>query len=118
MSHGISAIRLDEQSGDILIEVLAKDSLNKDITLIFLYHFDYSEVINITIVVEVKVRERVARVVEPLLELLKIVRFAKGSGNCLKVQVVGNSIITCSHCNSACNLLRVSKKQCADKSQE
>ncbi len=117
LCDGIRARRLDEQSGDILIKVLAKDSLNKDITLVILDHFDHSQVVNVPVIIEVKVGNWVLRVVDGTLERLKIVRFAKGSSHRLKVQVVGNSIVTCGDSDSACNLLRISKEQCADKSQ-
>ena len=114
LRHCISAIRLDNQSCHILIQILAKHSLNEHITLVVLGHFDHAEVVNKAIFVEVEVRNWVLRVVQSLLKSLKILSLAKGSCNRLKVEIISHCVVARGDGYSTCNLLCVSHNTCTD----
>lgn len=91
------AATFDEECSNILEQVVAEDCLKQYIVLALLCDFDNTQIINISIAVEIKIGKRSARVVEDLLKILDGIRFAESSGYGFKVEIVRN--LVCLGCN-------------------
>lgn len=63
--------------GYVLVDILGKDSLQHNQSLVAFTRLHYAQVIHLTVAVEVEVTERAIRVVEHRLELLQVLSLCK-----------------------------------------
>lgn len=93
------AIVLTYESCNILIDIGSKNGLDHEYMVPALDCFHDTQIIHVTVIVQIKVGKHEGVIVEKVLELLDRVRLRKCRANGLKVEVQ-RDILTC--CNHAC----------------
>ena len=84
--HIVRLVFLHIDGGNILVDILGKDSLQDNQTFAPLTGFYYAEVIHLSVSIEVEVAESAVRIVEHHLELLQVFSFRKKLSYHLQIQ--------------------------------
>ncbi len=85
-------------------QVVAENCLKQYIVFALFGDFDNTEIINISIAIEVEIGQWCTRVVENLLKILEGIRFAESTSNGFKVEIIRNLISLSCNCDSLCLL--------------
>ena len=92
------------QSCHVLIQIFAYHGLYHYQVRTFFGNLHHSEEVNISIVVQVKIRKSIVRVVQSTLEILNIFRFAKRNSHCFEVKIITHFVALCFYCHSLLRL--------------
>ena len=91
-AHVAGAAPLDYYACNVLIEILAEHCLQQNHAGIVVRGFHHTQIVNISVTVEIEVGYLVVIVVQHLFELLQVAGFAKSGGNGLQIEVVADVI--------------------------
>ena len=70
-------LALDDDGGNVLIEVLTYNGLNDNHVCAFIFKFNNSEEINVAVVVQIEVRDTIVGVVQSTFKVFHVFRFAE-----------------------------------------
>ncbi len=90
------------QRGYILIYIRCQNGLNQEYVRISLHGFQDTQIINISVAVQIKVTQHIRRVIKQVFKVLHGERLCKSGSYCLQIQIQGYILTDC--CNSGfCN---------------
>lgn len=90
---GLCVGHLCDDGGHILIYVGREDGLDHEHVVVALYGLHHTEIVHITVTVQVEVAEHVRRVVDQVLEFLHCGGLCEGCTYCLEVEVERDVVI-------------------------